>query len=92
MGFNLFYFLKLRAKISGVIIWSKFVFFKRTQLGPDTDPCLDQIKTPQDACFFCVFFAFQNVLKYLFFEKQPKIGKKAPPKTITFDILQNTGS
>ena len=80
-------------KISGVISWSKFAFFKRTQLGPDIDPCLDQTMTPQNASF--VFFAFKNVLTYLFysffFENEQKQQKMAPPKRITFRILQNTG-
>ena len=34
------------------IIRSKFAFSKRTQLGPDTDPYLDQIMTPQNG--FCL--------------------------------------
>ena len=44
---------KLCAKMWGVIIWSKFAFLKRAQLGPDADPYLDQIMTPQNA-IFCV--------------------------------------
>ena len=42
---------KLRTKNSGVIIWSKLAFLKRTQLGPDNSPDLDQKITPQNAFF-----------------------------------------
>ena len=57
--------------------------FKRTQLGPDSSPYLDQIITPENV--ICLqFFAFQNVLKYLsysvFFEKQHKLAKNATKK------------
>ena len=38
-------------------------FLKRTQLGPDGNPYLDQTIPPQN-----VFFAFNNVLKYLFIQ------------------------
>ena len=46
---------KLRANISGVIIWSKFAFLKRTQLGPGSNPYLDQIITPQNIVFWGFF-------------------------------------
>ena len=57
---------KLRAKISGVTIWSKFAVLKRTQLGPDNNPYLDQIVTPQHVFFNN--FSFQN-------GKSSKMGK-----------------
>ena len=66
-------------KNSGVIIWSKFAFLKRTQLGPDNNPYLDQIITPQ--MYFFVFCCFKNVLKYLFysaFENQQILATNAP--------------
>ena len=75
-----------------MIIWSKFAFFKRTQLGPDNNPYLDQIVTPQNAILF-EFFAFKTVPStyfYFAFWKSTTIGKKWP-KTITLHILQNTG-
>ena len=42
-----------------------------------------------------LFFALKNVLKYIFysdFQHQPKFAKNGHKKTITFHILQNTGS
>ena len=50
----LFWTKKLRTKISGVTIWSKSAFLKRTQLGPDNNPYLDQIITPQNVFFFVI--------------------------------------
>ena len=50
---------KLRTEKSGFIIWSKFALLKRTQLGPDNNPYLDQIITPD-----ILLFAFKNVQKY----------------------------
>ena len=46
-GFSTFLNKKLRTNISGVIIWSKLALLKRTQLGPENNPYLDQIMTPQ---------------------------------------------
>ena len=42
--------------------WS---FLRCSQLGPNNNTYLAQIITPQNAFFF-VFFAFKNLLKYLF--------------------------
>ena len=38
---------KLRKNVRGYYLVQVCVFKKRTQLGPDTDPYLDQIMTPQ---------------------------------------------
>ena len=46
-----------------VIIWSKFAFLKRTQLGADDNPTLDQRLTLKNG--HCLpFFVFKSVLKY----------------------------
>ena len=43
-GFSTFFFEeKLRAQILMVIIWSKLAIFLDPKLGPDNNPCLDQI-------------------------------------------------
>ena len=68
-------------------------FLSCSQLGPDNNTYLAQIITPQNAFF--VFFALKCAeipIFIVFCEHQPKFGKKGAKKTITFHILQNTGS
>ena len=52
-GFSPFFLKKKRCaqKFQGSLSGPSLRFLKRTQLGPDTDPYLDQIMTPQNACF-----------------------------------------
>ena len=52
-GFSTFVVTKkLRAQNSGVVIWSECAFLKRTQLGSDNNPYLDQIITPQTVFWY----------------------------------------
>ena len=90
---------KKRAQIFKVSNWSKLFFFG-PQLGPVIDFNLAQLLTLKNGhffhfCFFFFFFFFK-VLKYLFYSAfwtSTKICQKnGPKKTITFHILQNTGS
>ena len=72
------------------------VFLRRSQLGPENNFQLGPDNNFQK-CHFFVIFCFEKCAKMpivlCFFEKQPKNAKKKPPqKTITFHILQNTGS
>ena len=77
MGFqHIFLNNKSCAQKSGVIIWSELAFFKRTQLGPDNDPYLDQIMTPQKAFWGEFFFCFKNVLKFLFLQCFMRMNNK----------------
>ena len=71
-------------------------FLRRSQLGPDNNFQLGPDNNFQK-CHFFVIFCFEKCAKMpifiVFFEKQPKNAKKnAQKKTITFHILQNTGS
>ena len=52
-GFSIFQVARIK---SGVLIWCKFAFLKRTQLGPDNNPYLDQIITPQNVFLGIVCF------------------------------------
>ena len=78
---HLFLKKKLHANISGVIRWSKFAFLKRTQLGPDDNPNLDQINNPSK----CILFAsldFEHMLRYLMLQSFLNINQmleKCPP-------------
>ena len=72
--------------------WS---FLRCSQLGPDNNTYLAQIITPQNAFFFSfLLLKFAEIPIFIvFFEHQPKFGqKRGNKKTITFHILQNTGS
>ena len=87
------------------IVHKKFGSYYLVQVGVFKDAVnldqiitsnLDQIITSKNAIFF-VIFCFEKCAKMpifiVFFEKQPKkCKKKCQKKTITFDILQNTGS
>ena len=79
--------------MSGVIIWSKFAFSKRTQLGPENNPYLDQIITPQNVFFLNLFAFIKNVLKYqfllCFFWTSTKIGITPPPPKKKNDNLSH---
>ena len=72
--------------------WS---FLRCSQLGPNNNTYLAQIITPQNAFFF-VFLLLKicwNTYFYSVFWTSTKIWqKRGQKKTITFDILQNTGS
>ena len=71
--------------------WS---FLRCSQLGPDNNTYLAQILTPQNA-FFCFFLRLKicwNTYFYSVFWASTTIWQKRRKKTITFHILQNTGS
>ena len=75
--------------------WAKLGFFLDPQLGPVIDFNLAQLLTLKMVIFFdfLFFLSAEMPIFIVFFELQPKFAKKmAPPKKITFHILQNTGS
>ena len=81
----------MRAQIFKVINWAKLAFF-----GPQTWP-INNFNLAQLITLKNVFFRFQKCAENPFFSAfwiSTKIcPKNGPPKkTITFDILQNTGS
>ena len=61
--------------------------FKRTKLGPDNIPYLDQIITPQNV--FLLLNMCQNTFLTVFFEHQPNFGGKR--QKINDNFSQNTG-
>ena len=78
-----------RKKIQGLSSGPNWPLLRRTKLGPENNPYLDQIITPQ--MYFLLFFASEHVLKCLFyndFEHQPNFSQNLSKKTITFHILQ----
>ena len=77
---------KLRANISGVIIWSlKLAMFKMHKLGPDSDTYLDQRMIPQKGFFLkmCRNKYFNGV-----FDINQILAPKKAPKTITFTFCK----
>ena len=65
-GFSTFFWKKNCARTFEVLLFGpSWSFLRCSQLGPDNNTYLAQIITPQNAYFF-VFFAFKNLLKYLF--------------------------
>ena len=51
-------------KFEVLLSWPSWPFLSCSKLGPDNNTYLAQIITPQNGIF--VFFAYKNVLKYLF--------------------------
>ena len=95
LGFeHIFIKRKSRAQIFKVINWAKLAFFFVPQLGPVNNFDLARLITLK-FCNFC-FICFKKCVEIPIFivvsEEQPKFDKKWPPKTITFHILQSTGS
>ena len=86
-----FFWTKSRARKFQGLLSGPSLHLKRTKIGPDNNPYLDQILTPQNV-FFGEMFALkmcQNTYFYSVFWKSTKVAKSQ--KTITFHILQNTG-
>ena len=66
-GFSTFFFWKKNCarKFEVLLSGPSWSFLRCSQLGPNNNTYLAQIITPQNAFFF-QFFAFKNLLKYLF--------------------------
>ena len=95
-GFSTFFGKKNCARKFEVLLsgpsWS---FLRCSQLGPNNNTYLAQIITPQNAFFLFVLLLkiCWNTYFYSVFWTSTKIWQKRGKKqTITFDILQNTGS
>ena len=96
-GFSPFFWKKNCAqKFWKLLSGPSWRFLRRSQLGPDNNFQLGPDNNFQK-CLFFVIFCFEKCAKMpifiVFFEKQPKnCPKNCQKKTITFHILQNTGS
>ena len=59
-------FLSVHKKFEGLLAGPSWPFLCCNKLGPENNPYLAQIITLQNGHLFAFFFAFENVLKYLF--------------------------
>ena len=95
-GFSTFVFEKNCARKFEVLLsgpsWS---FLRCSQLGPNNNTYLAQIITPQNAFFFnflLLKICWNTYFYSVFWTSTKNWQKRGKKKTITFHILQNTGS
>ena len=91
-GYSTFLQIKSSAeKIRGYYLVQVGNFLWKAKLGPDNNPYLDQIRTPQNGLFFALKTCWNTYFTVLFEHQLKFVQKLAAKRTITFHILQNIG-